>query len=152
MDKKILCQQKTHYICYISNDFCEFPPGENLRKFTETRARGPRAPCSCFFVTKNIVRMHDSNDDYPQTFGTSTGMRKCTRIPRISRMYIISQLPRSYAALKNTTHPNKFKKGVFARRKMAREWKRRVFNGNFRGCGPIVSPSSRGCCPPTHPV
>ena len=37
-------------------------------------------------------------------------MRKGTRIPRISRMYIISQLPRSYVALKNTTNPDKFKK------------------------------------------
>jgi hypothetical protein len=100
--------------------------------------------------------MHDSNDDYPvdypQAFGTSTGMRKCTRIPRISRMYIISQFLRSYTALKNTTHPNKFKKGVFARREMAREGKRHVFHGNFRVFGPILSPSSRGCGPPTHPV
>ena len=81
-------------------------------------------------------------------------MRKGTRIPRISRMYIISQLPRSYAALKNTTNPNKLKKkkGVFARRKMAREGKRHVFHGKFCGFGPILSPSSRGRGPPTHPV
>ena len=43
-------------------------------------------------------------------FWNIASMRKGTRIPRISRMYIISQLPRSYVALKNTTNPDKLKK------------------------------------------
>jgi hypothetical protein len=31
--------------------------GENLRKFTETRARAALAPCSNFFATKNTVQL-----------------------------------------------------------------------------------------------
>jgi hypothetical protein len=61
----------------------------------------------------------------------------------------IHKPPRTLKKKKN----RKFrKKSRFDRRKMARDEKQHVFHEKFRGFRPILSPSSRGRGPPTHPI
>jgi hypothetical protein len=84
-------------------------------------------------------------------FGTSTGMRKCTCIPRISRMYIISQLPRSYTALKTPHILINLKKAYSPVGKWHAKGNGTFFTEIFAGLGQFSLLLRVGAVPPRTP-